>query len=263
MSTRIQVAMLLSSWIFLGVDASPLQAQQLRIETDVFEGDEQESKNHNVTLFDAGTVYDFIDNPSRITIFRPPTHSRPGKFILLDLETQQRTEVSTDRIEGLMKKLSRWATEHQDPVLQFAAEPQFEESYDQNSGALTLKHPMWGYVVATIPAENKESLASYREFTDWYSRLTTMLYGNLPPGPRLELNAALEKHGVVPVEIRRTVESASTQLRATHLFSWRLSREDLTRLEEAREHLARFEKVANKEFLAQRAEQNIVRGQSE
>jgi hypothetical protein len=268
MRTRLQTVfsiccLFLLSLFLMGAYAPQARSQELRIETDVYEGDEQESKSHNVTLFESGTVYDFVEKPARITVFRPPTQSRPGQFILLDTETQRRTEVSTDRIEGLMDKLSIWAAKHKDPMLQFSAKPEFEETYDEQSGVLTLKHPMWDYAVATIPAENIERLASYREFADWYSRLSTMLDGTLPPGPRLKLNAALEKHEVMPVEIRRTIKSASTQLRATHLISWRLSREDHARLEAAREQLTRFEKVKNKDFLAERVERNVVRGQSE
>ncbi|MCG8450648.1 MAG: hypothetical protein MI725_13850 [Pirellulales bacterium] len=241
----------------------PMHAQQLRIETDVYLGDQTESISHNVTLFESGAVYDFVEKPAQITVFRPPTTSRPGQFILLDLETKWRTEVSTARIEGLLKKLANWAAEQEDPMLRFSAQPNFEETFDETTGALLLKHPLWNYKVATVPAENKEKLARYREFADWYSRLNAMLHGAPPPGPRLQLNAALEKNGVVPVEIHRTMDSTSSpQLRATHLFSWRLSREDLSRLEEARQFLTSFEKVDNKAFLAELANKDVVRGQS-
>ncbi len=79
-----------------------------------------------------------------------------------------------------------------------------------------------------------------------------------PPGARLKLNAALAAHGVVPVEIRRKVESEATTLRATHLFTWRLSREDRMRIDEAQSHLANFKKADQREcriwpFRAKRA----------
>ncbi|MCH2114469.1 MAG: hypothetical protein MK171_06115 [Pirellulales bacterium] len=260
---------LVCCWLFAalallaGVWDSAAGGQELRIETDVYVGDETESKSHHVTLFDSGTVYDFSEMPAQITIFRPPTATRPGQFVLLDLETRRRTEVSTQRVETLMAKLSQWAAGQDNPILQFSAEPEFIETFDESSGTLTLTHALWDYTVATVPAEDTEKLSRYREFTDWYSRLHAMLQGALPPGPRLELNAAFERHGIVPVEIRRTVESSKPQLRATHLFSWRLSRADLARLEETRKFLTSFEKVDNKEFLAQRADKGIVRGQSQ
>jgi len=237
-------------------------AQELRIETNVYADEQEEPISHTVTLFESGTVYDFVDQPAQIIVFRPPTSSHPGQFILLDLDSKKRTELSTDRIAGLMKKLNRWAAEQDNPLLKFAAQPEFQETFDEDTGALRLTSDPWNYTVATIPAENAEALARYREFTDWFTRLNTMLYGAPPPGPRLKLNAALEEHGVVPVEIHRTLDEDSTSLRATHLFSWRLSREDRGRLEKARRYLASFEKVDNKDFLAARSDKNVVRGQS-
>ena len=235
---------------------------ELRIETDVYVGDETEPLSHNVTLFDSGAVYDFVEQPDRIAVFRPPTSSRPGQFILLDVQAKQRTEVSTKRISGLMKKLTRWAAEQDDPLLKFSAEPTFDEEFDEESGTLSLHSESWQYKVATVPSEDPNTLVRYREFTDWYTRLNTMMHGNPPPGPRLKLNAALQSHGVVPVEIHRTVDSQATSVRATHLFTWRLSREDRARLDQVRRYLTSFKKVNNEDFLASRASGEVVRGQS-
>ena len=240
-------------------------SQELRIETEVFD-EEEEGKplSHTVTLFDKNTVYDFVDDPEQIAIFRAPKPGSGGQFILLDVGSARRTEVSTERISGLMEKLSKWAAEQKDPLLKFSAAPKFKESFDRESGILTLTSDLWEYSVATVPSEDPQTLARYREFTDWYTRLNTMMNSTPPPGPRLELNSSLEKHGVVPVEIRRTLKSNGSTLRATHLFSWRLSREDRVRLDEARKYLASFKKVDNEEFIAARVEHaEIVRGQSE
>lgn len=239
-----------------------LQAGELRIETDVFSGDEEESISHTITLFDSGTVYDFVDATQQVAVFRLPTSSRSGQFILLDLKAKRRTEVTTEKIEALMGKLSKWAKKQEDAMLKFSADPEFDETFEAGTGQLTLDNPMWNYTVATVTAENEETLGQYRQFMDWYTRLNVMMHSSPPPGPRLALNAALEKHGVVPVEIRRTVDSSSTMLRATHLFSWRLSREDRAQVEEVRKHLANFEKVGNKDFIASRMSNDVVRGQS-
>ncbi len=241
---------------------APINAGELRIETDVYEGSESESLSHTVTLFDSGTVYDFSKEREEVAVFRLPSETREGQFILLDLQSKRRTEVSTTRIEGLMDKLTKWAKEQEDEMLKFSAEPDFKESFDAGTGQLTLDSEQWNYTVATIPAEDQATLKEYRKFVDWYSRLNVMMHGAPPPGPRLALNAALEKHGVVPVEIRRKIDSKGSPLRATHLFSWRLSREDRAQVEEVRNYLASFEKVDNKDFLASRSEKDVVRGQS-
>jgi hypothetical protein len=250
------------AWLHVAVMNATASAQQLRIETHVFVDDETEPASHNITLFDSTTVYDFGESPELIAVFRAPTASHPGGFILLDMESRSRTDVSTERIGGLMKKLNRWAAEQEDELLKFSAEPDFEQTFDAESGVLTLQSPVWNYTVATVPAEDDQALARYREFTDWYTRLSTMLQSSLPPGARLKLNAALAEHSVVPVEIRRTVKSESTALRSTHLFTWRLSREDRDRIDQAQSYLASFKKVGNEEFLARKSGEDVVRGQS-
>jgi len=262
LANRLSVAVIAFTLPLIFVANDVACSEGLRIETDVYVGDETEPVSHNVTLFDAGTVYDFAEDPEEVAIFRPPTSTHPGRFILLDLQTKQRTEVSTKRIAGLMKKLVRWAAEQDDPLLKFSADPTFEEQFDEETGALSLESKAWQYKVATVPTENAAMLARYREFTDWYTRLNTMMNGNPPPGPRLELNAALQTHSVVPVEIHRKIDSQSAEVRATHLFTWRLSREDRARLDQARRYLTSFEKVNNEKYLASRASEEVVRGQS-
>ncbi len=261
-AARLSVALVALTTMVMIPTEIAVAGEELRIETDVYLGDETESLSHNITLFDSGTVYDFSEQPEQIAVFRSPTASHPGRFILLDLESKQRTEVTTKQISGLMKKLTLWASSQEDPLLRFSANPSFEETFDEESGTLRLESESWKYRVATVPAENENALAQYREFTDWYTQLNSMMHGNPPPKPRLELNAALQSHGVVPVEIRRTVDTQATSVRATHLFTWRLSREDHSRLEEARRYLTNFKKVDNERFLASRAQGGVVRGQS-
>ncbi len=242
--------------------AARTSAQEMRIDTEVFADGEETPLSHTVTLFDANAVFDFVDQTQQIAIFRAPAKAHEGQFILLDLKTEKRTEISTERLAGLIEKLSKWAAEQKDPLLKFSANPTFEETFDGESGKLTMQSELWTYEVATIPADDPNTLARYREFTDWSTQLNTLMNSSPPPGPRLALNSALEKNGVVPVEIRRKVDASATSLRAVHLFSWRLSREDRARLDEARRFLATFEKVGNEEFLAHQGKQEIIRGQN-
>lgn len=258
-STAVAAAALAASF------ATHASAQEFRIETDVFIGEEETSASHSVTLFEKSAVYEFNENPGEIIVYRPGDEGRPAQFILLDLASQQRTDVEADRVEKLMGKLSQWAASHKDPLIQFSAAPKFDESYDQQSGVLTLSSPQWTYKAATIEAEDAAVLERYQDFIDRYTKLSTMLQNAPPPGPRLSLNAALARHGVVPVEIQRTTGGDDKNaVRATHLFSWRLSREDRARLDEAQTFLANFEKVDNEAFIAARTQKDkpVVRGQS-
>lgn len=258
------LAMLLLATCMLSATSRAV-AQEMRIETYVYGQEEaEEPLSHTVTLFDKNTVYDFVDNPQQIAVFRAPAPGSSGQFILLDVASARRTEVSTDRISGLMDKLTQWAAGQKDPLLKFSADPKFKETYDRDTGVLVLSSDLWDYKVGTIPADDASMLARYREFTDWYTRLNTMMNSSPPPGPRLELNSSLEKYGVMPVEILRTLKANKSTLRATHDFSWRLSRDDRARLDEAKKYLASFKKVGNEEFIASKGiASDVVRGQSE
>ena len=60
-------------------------AQEFRIETDVYVGDEEEPASHTVTLFEKSAVYEFIDNPEQVDrLPRRRAKGDPGQFILLD-----------------------------------------------------------------------------------------------------------------------------------------------------------------------------------
>lgn len=258
----ISFAFYASSLAIMLLMATSAVAQELRIETSVYVEDDSEPVSDAQTLFDGEMVYHFVEQPAQVTVYRAPGPNRDGQFIILDLDREQRTDISTKRIGSLMKKLTKWAGEQEDPLLKFSAQPVFEKTFDEDSGVLTLENPAWTYTVATVPAEDTNSMARYREFTDWYSRLNTMLHSSPPPGARLELNKVMSSHKVVPVEIRRTVESQDDSLRATHLFTWRLSREDRQRIDATRGQLASFQKVENAEFIARGKEEAVVRGQS-
>lgn len=238
-------------------------AQEFRIETEVFVGDAEEPSSRTVTLFEKSAVYEFVDDPDQVIVYRQTTNDSPGQFILLDPATERRTEIDVERVAKLMEKLSGWAAEQKDSLLQFSAKPKFKEAFDPATGALTLSNPQWSYSVATVAADDGSALERYRAFTDRYAELTAMLHSSPPPGPRLALNAALARHGVVPVEIRRTIGGDEKNVvRAVHLFSWRLSRADRQRLDEAQKQLANYKKVENEAFIAARVKQDAVRGQS-
>lgn len=257
--SRLCLSLLALLAIGRSLPASQAAAPEFRIETDVYVGEEVEAVSHTVTLFEESAVYEFTDNPAQTIVYREPGEGRPAQFIILDPATHRRTDVEAERVTKLMDKLSGWAKEQKDPLLTFSADPQFEESFDSDSGDLTLANKQWTYRVATVPADNKAALARYRAFTDRYAELTSMLENTPPPRPRLALNEALVKHGVAPVEIRRTIGGDDKNLvRATHLFTWRLSRDDRARLDEARQQVTSFEKVENKAFLAARAKADVA-----
>jgi hypothetical protein len=227
-------------------------ADGFRIETKIYAGDEQ-PVSETTTLFLDGVVYDFIANPAQTAVFRKPGGGKDGLFILLDPQQRIQTKLSTQKLAGAMDKLRTWAARQADPFLQFAANPRFNESFEPESGQLVLAHHLENYRVSTAPAEHPQSLTEYREFLDWYTRLNTLLSaGQFPPEPRLRLNEALARRQVIPQTVELTKAGESEPLRAEHEFIWRLSHEDLDRIDVVRASLASYREVENAEFLSSR-----------
>ena len=114
--------------------------------------------------------------------------------------------------------MKAWASRQRDPFLQFAANPEFDETFDDDTGKLMLASHLENYTVDTMPAEHPDAMVEYREFLDSYTRLNTLLSGrHLPPEPRLRLNAVLARRKVVPIKVeltrcRRRAASRRTRL---------------------------------------------------
>jgi len=227
----------------------PTGAEEFRIETKIFMGDEEEPVSQATTLFHEGSVYDFLAEPEQICIFSKPRGGKPGRFILLDPERRLRTELTTPKLAATTQKLRTWAAQPKDPFLKFAANPEFKESFAPDTGKLVLASHWENYAVETTPAEEPSTLAEYREFLDWYTQLNTLLQAGPPPEPRLRLNSALARHRVVPVRVELTRAGETTPLRAEHDFTWRLSQDDRERIDDANDALASYRKVSNDEFL--------------
>jgi hypothetical protein len=224
-------------------------AEGFRIETAIYVGDEEKPESEATTLFLDGVVYDFLASPEQIAVFRKPAGGKPGRFILLNPQERIRTEFTTEQLSGAMQKLRTWASRQEDPFLQFAADPDFKESFEPESGQLVLASHIESYTVATTRVEHAAALAEYREFLDWYAQLNTLLSGGPPPEPRLRLNAALARHEVVPLKVQLTRGREKETLRAEHKFTWRLSEEDLDRIDNVRESLAAYQSVPNEQFV--------------
>ncbi|MEX2092442.1 MAG: hypothetical protein WD971_07180 [Pirellulales bacterium] len=246
---RFHVAALAIAMLFIAAQPARVAAEDFRIETKIFVGDEEEPQSTTTTLFQGGVVYDFLAKPEQIAVFRKPGGGKPGRFILLDPERRVRTELSTDQLAGAMNKLRNWAARQRDPFLKFAANPQFEESFDRDTGQLLLASHEESYTIKTEPADAPDALAEYREFLDWYARLNTLLQAGPPPEPRLQVNAALARYQIVPVTVELARAGEKDKLRAEHEFTWLLSKQDLARIDDACASLAAYRPVGNEEFL--------------
>lgn len=224
-------------------------ASDLRIETRVFAEDEDQPVCQSVTLFSSGAVFDFRDERPIVVIYRPGTPGKPGRFVLLDTERKIRTELTTDRIDGAIEGLRKWAAQSEDEFLRFTGQPSFVESFNEETGELELIGEQLSYRLVTQPIEKPESKLAVRQFLDSFSKLQTLLETSLPPDPRLRVNEALFRHGVMPVETRLySGAQEEPSLRAEHFSIWMLSRSDRERIDKATDQMVSFQAVSNEEF---------------
>lgn len=223
-------------------------AEEFRIETRVFAGDASEPASESVTLFQEDVVYDFLEGSSQVAIFRRPQGDAPGRFILLDREREIRTEITTDRIATVMTKLRKWASQQDDAYLKFAADPKFNENFNETTGELVLESPVQSYRLTTSPIEKSSAQTQLQDFLNWYTQLNALIHGGPPPFPRLAVNAALARHASVPLEVQLTTSGDKQNLRSEHLIAWRISKQDRERIDQAVNDMADFEQVSNAEF---------------
>jgi hypothetical protein len=229
--------------------ASLAVAENFRIETKVFVSDEKEPVSETTTLFQNGVVYDFLKKPEQTAVFRKRNGDTPGQFILLSEQHSMLTRISTEKVDGTMTKLKAWASRQKDPFLQFAANPEFDESFDDSTGKLVLASHLENYNVETMPCEHVDAMAEYKEFLDSYAELNTLLSADsLPPGPRLRLNAVLAKRNVVPIKVE-LARMGEDPARAEHSFTWRLSQDDVKRIDAVRANLSAYKEVSNEQFV--------------
>src|SRR5690606_26582821 len=95
----------------------------------------------SVTAFHAGRVYDFLLEPAETTIFDPSRN----RFIVLSPALRLKAEVTTAEIDAHASRLRSEVLAGKVPLLQFLADPQFEETYDPVSGQLDLESSWMSY----------------------------------------------------------------------------------------------------------------------
>ncbi len=235
---------------FLSSTCLTVSAEDYRIETRVYSADEEESASETVTLFTDGVAYDFRDSDNRVTIFRPGVADKPGRFVLIDTEREVKTEIAAEQIAVVMTKLRRWAALQEDAFLRFTGDPVFKESFDPATGELKMTSEQMSYRLVTMPVSNERTMSELRAFLDAFAQLHTLLEAGLPPAPRLLVNEALDKRDIIPVEVELYAGPIDEKpsLRAEHMITWKLSKMDRERIDQAQNQLAQFEEVDNSLF---------------
>lgn len=243
--TRPEVSILL-----VCTAACVAHADEFRVETDIFVGNQEKPIAENVTLFTDGRVYDFpLTGPEEITVFDP---SR-GRFVLLDCRRKVKTTLTTQDLVEFTSALKAHATET-DGVFAFAANPRFQQNHDSQTDWLTLSASLMTYRARGLTPNSKTVVSTYRKFADWYARLNATRPGSLPPFARLKLNEAIAKEGWIPEEVELTVTpkmrvvGRKLVMRSHHATVWHLSNKDRERIEKAGDQMHTFQAVGFQDY---------------
>jgi hypothetical protein len=226
------------------------RAADFRIQSKVF-GEAPSPLAENLTLFRAGAVYDYLEEPATVTVFDPAR----GRFLLLDPARRRQTEVSADEVEHFVSRLKERCVKEPEGFLRFMADPQFDAKQDQASGELVLSSAWLTYRVSSIQAQSADELEQYRQFADAYARLNTLTNpGNIPPFARLALNATLFQRNEIPERVRldltgpKPLGQQQVTFRSEHLVTRRLLEGDLQRINQTAKDITTFNTVSLKEF---------------
>jgi hypothetical protein len=238
----------------LGVVAARAEAatsEDFRVENKVFFGSGKRADNRSTTIFRDGTVYDYLEEPAEVVVF----DKRGGRFVLLDMARRVRAELTTEEVLAFTERLQHRAEAQQDPLMRFLAAPQLDEQFDAASGELTLSSPWVTYRLLLVDTQSQAISQQYREFSDWYARLNTLLSpGSKPPFARLAVNEALAKRQAVAREVHLTLTTkrgfppTRTTIRSSHRLVRRLAEADLDRVAQTRQFMRIFQPVEFEQY---------------
>lgn len=227
-------------------------ADEFKVENAVYVSNQEKAVSQSETIFHGGAVYDFMTEPAEAVIFEKAAK----RFILVDVAQRTRTELSTEDVAKFTQRLQQRAARSADPLVKFLAEPDFKEQFDAGRGELTLSSPLVNYRLILEAEANQEAVEQYREFSDWYARLNTLLVpGARPPFGRLAANAALAKRQATASQVFLTISppqpspgKPATTIRSEHRFVRPLAPDDLQRVARLRAALTDLKLVGFEQY---------------
>lgn len=228
--------------------SEPATVRDFSIENKVYDG--RDLVAASTTLFADQRVYDFLVNPDETIILAPIE----GKIDLLDNRNRVRAEVTTDVLTKLGDALKQKAERAESEAMRFYAAPTFREQLDPETREIVLESSWVTYRAKPVAPPNADVLRLYEKYVSWQAHVNALLNpGAPPPGPRLELNAALARRQMLAeqVSVRRTsmAPGGSGSLRAEHQFTWRLDDPDRRRITEAQQRLLSYRLVSLTEYV--------------
>jgi hypothetical protein len=226
--------------------ASSLLGEDFRIDNSALMDNQKQPPTESTMIFHDNSVYDYMIAPAETVVF----DESASRFILLNLKSRSRAELTTDELAAFTDRLQQWAAGRSDTITKFLAAPKFQESFNETTGELVLSSPWMTYRLRLMAGESPVAAEQYHEFSDWCARLNALLMpGSRPPFARLVVDAALAQRKAMPsqVELALTAGKPGEQpiiIRSTHRVIRPLSPADLARVAETRKSIGRFRLVS-------------------
>lgn len=216
-------------------------AQEFRVYTRVYDVSAGKATSkplaRSLSLFHAGSVYDYIQAAGEVTIFNPVRR----RFTILSTSRGVVTSVQFDELKHMLKtargitrqrlaELQQQAAPRSRTLfsqLQFQLRPRFVKSYDSETKQLRLASQFVSYTAKCADVDPSRA-GVYLRYADWAARLNYVLRPRvLLPECRLALNDGLRRRNVIPVAVElRTGFAPRLHLRADHQIRWQLDRND-------------------------------------
>lgn len=228
-----------------------LAVDGFRVDNRVFYQDQREPVCQSSTIFADRMVYDFLDKPAEIFVLDRPHE----QFILLDTDRRISTRIAMQDVVSFTDQLRQRAESQRDPFLLFLARPEFQQHLEPSSGTLTLSSSCMTYHVEASAPADPTVIPLFREFSDWYVRLTPILDPTArPPFARMQLNEALERAGLMPRKVtltltpRKGLMAKRITVRSEHEVVGRLSEADNDRLVQVQQFVTIFNPVGLEQY---------------
>ncbi len=226
-------------------------AQEFKVETAIYVGDGKLPVAQNVTLFQGNLVVDLkIDSAIPPNILETKVYDSQQKVVaMLDHSRKMHVEISDNRLLQMVEGLRRDISQKKD--LKFLVNEAFTET--QEASQIFLTSPTIRYRVAGQRPSDSKYLKIYGEFLDVFTRLNASDPGGFPPFARMKLNESIKKMGWIPttVEIEMEANALVTrglEMRSTHVLIDGLSKEDVAKVEAARNQWLGYPAVNLLEF---------------
>ena len=248
MQIRASLVLQASVLCLLGVMNSASMALDFAVQNRVTRG--SQVRNETRTIITDEAFYDVMfegNNPSEVSVYVPKRH----QYHLLLFQTKRNATIDDTDVRTFKIRVVEHAKKHKDPLVRFAADPEFAVTLEEND--LRLKSKLWTYNVS-IDKQRPDYVDAYRDFADAFARLN--MFWSFPPQARIELNKEIHRAAGLPtkVEVRLKGKKGRPDIVQVshHEYSWNLTDSDRKLIDAAKKAIVEFKAVKISEVQQQK-----------